>query len=133
MWLIGSAPLGEGAPAVRRTQVRMARGAYPATLPPMRLRMCLAPLVSIHWMLEATGVPSASTGTVLAHCPVTLTATTSDASTAPDASPSRARSQTSCHQSSASCSAPPPGRYSVSTAAWLDHARRPVTDTKPTL
>src|SRR5581483_12055981 len=99
----------------------------------MRLRTCRPPRVSIHITHGPTGTPLASTGMVLAHWPVTLTAATRDASTAPLLTPSRTASRITSHHTPASCSAPPWGRNSVFTSRCVDHTIPPARVTNPTL
>ncbi len=110
MWPIGSAPVVDGAPAVLRTQTTSGTGEYPLTGPLMTRFEYGAPRLSIQRMQSPTGVPCSSTGTVLDHWPVQLTASIRLASTTPEAMARRAASVTSSHHSAASCTAPPPGR-----------------------
>ncbi len=133
MWPIGSAPVVEGAPAVRRTHTARGTGAYPAKGPAMTRFAYGAPRLSIQRTHSPTGLPCASTGTVLDHCPVQLTASTCPGRTAPEAIARCAASRTRSHHSAASCTAPPPGRRWVSTGQWSLHATLPVSDTRPTL
>ena len=90
-----------------------------------------APWVSIHIRHGPTARPRPSTGTVLAHCPVTQTATTRDGSTAPVARPRAAASRTSSHQWAASWVAASPSRW-VDTGAWSCQATEPASETRPT-
>ena len=91
MCATGSAPVGLGMPPERRSQVASGRGAYPATGPPKRLRGVLpSPGCRSTSGTRRPGCPSSSTGTVLAHWPVTATPTTSAPSIPPSASPRRA-------------------------------------------
>ncbi len=133
MWPIGSSPAVEGTAPERRTHVAAARGAYPITGPPTRRRLCSPPRVSIHITQSETGSPAASTGTVLAHCPVTLTAATRSAVTSDPASARRVASLTMSHHSPASCTAPPSPSRRVLRATWSCQAILPTSDTRPTL
>ena len=79
-WPSGSSPFVDGTPPVRRTHVASATGSYPDTGPPTTARDRSRPRESIHIRHSPTGTPASSTGTVLAHWPVTATATTSSPS-----------------------------------------------------
>src|SRR5262245_32114637 len=110
---IGSAPEVVGIPPLRRSQVASGRGAYPDTGPPTRSLEYGAPRVSLQSTHGPTGCPAGSTGIVLAHWPVTLTATTREASTA--AAPRRTEAAITCHQCSASWVCAPPSPTTVGT------------------
>ncbi len=129
---MGSAPVVDGAPAVRRTQMASGTGAKPLSGPPMTRCACGAPRLSIHSAQSPTGEPSSSTGTVLDHWPVQLTASIRSAGTAPDPIARRTASLMRSHHSAASCTAPPPGSHRVLTGQWSCQATRPVSETRPT-
>ena len=116
MWPSESSPAVDGGTPARRIHATAARGPYPAAGPPTTRREWAPPRVSIHITQSDTGWPPASTGTVLAHCPVTLTAATWAARTAPLAMARRVASTMICHHSSASCTAPPWSSQRVLTA-----------------
>ena len=101
--------------------------------PPTARRTNLAPWVSCHMRHSPTGSPAASTGTVLAHCPVHDTATICPEGTVADRMAVRALVVISRHHSSASWVAAPPGARRVSTGRCSEQAMTPVKDTSPTL
>ena len=75
----------DGAPAVRLTHNVNGIGAYPLTGPRSRCFEYGAPRLSIQRLHSPTGIPAPSTGTVLDHWPVQLTASTWCGSTTPEA------------------------------------------------
>ncbi len=103
-WPVGSAPLGVGAPPVKRRNGRTFCGAKPEMLtgPPMTSRTRSRARVSDQSRTSPTGAPSAPTGTDDAHCPVIATACSASRSAAAPSMASRAAAQSSAHHSTAS-------------------------------
>src|SRR5665213_3425999 len=130
---MGSAPEVEGAPPLWRIQRTTATGSYPATGPAITARLWGPPRVSDQSWHGPTGMPSPSTGTVLAHWPVHDTATTVDGSTTPDARARRDESRMRSHQSPASWVAASSDPRSVGTARCSCQATAPTRDPRPTL
>ena len=95
--------------------------------------MARFPRESIQITARVNGAPSAPTATVPDHWAVQPTPMIRSAAAPPWARTDRAAAVMADHQSSGSCSAPPPGRRCSGTGRWSWATTLPVVDTRATL